>query len=41
MFEKHPCFRKRHSRGSFWSGNEHHASTGLIDLEESDRYLRD
>ena len=41
MFEKHPGFRKRYPRGSFWSGYEHHASTGLTNLEESSRYLRD
>jgi REP element-mobilizing transposase RayT len=41
MFEKHPGFRKRYSRGSFWSGYEHHVSTGLINLEESSCYLRD
>ena len=34
-------FRKRYPRGSFWSGYEHHASTGLTNLEESSRYLRD
>ena len=37
MFEKHPGFRKRYPRGSFWSGYEHHASTGLTNLEESSR----
>ena len=41
MFEKHPGFRRRYSRGSFWSGYEHHASTGLINLDESSCYLRD
>jgi len=30
IFEKHPGFHKRYSRGSFWSGYEHHVSTGLI-----------
>ena len=25
----------------FWSGYEHHQSTGLTNLEESSRYLRD
>ena len=40
IFEKHPNFRKRYPRGSFWSGYEHHQSTGLIDLEESDNYIR-
>ena len=33
-------FRKRYRRGSFWSGYEHHASTGLTNLEESSRDLR-
>jgi len=34
-------FRKRYRRGSFWSGYEHHASTGLTNLEESSRDLKD
>ena len=41
MFETHPGFRKRYPRGSFWSGYEHHQSTGLTNLEESSNYLRD
>jgi len=41
MFGKHPGFRKRYPRGSFWSGYEHHQSTGWASLEESSRYLRD
>jgi len=41
MFERHPGFRKRYPRGSFWSGYEHHQSTGLTSLEESSRYIRD
>ena len=41
MFEKHPGFRKRYPRGSFWSGYEHHESTGFKDLEESAAYIRD
>jgi len=41
MFECHPGFRRRYPRGSFWSGYEHHQSTGLTSLEESSRYLRD
>ncbi len=41
MFEIHPGFRKRYPRGSFWSGYEHHASTGLMNLEESTQYLQD
>ncbi|MEM4258380.1 MAG: transposase [Candidatus Thermoplasmatota archaeon] len=40
MFEAHPGFRKRYPRGSFWSGYEHHESTGLIDLEKSINYWR-
>ena len=41
MFEKHPGFRKRYSRGSFWSRYEHHESTGRKNLEESSMYIRD
>jgi len=41
MFEKHPGFRKRYPRGSFWSGYEHHESTGRKDFEESSAYIRD
>ena len=40
MFAKHPGFRKRYSRGSFWSGYEHHESTGLKNLDESSWYLQ-
>ena len=40
MFEMHPGFRKRYPRGSFWSGYEHHESTGLKNLEESSDYCR-
>ncbi len=40
MFEMHPGFRKRYPRGSFWSGYEHHESTGLIDLGKSIAYCR-
>ena len=40
MFEMHPGFRKRYPRGGFWSGYEHHESTGLIDLEKSTAYCR-
>jgi REP element-mobilizing transposase RayT len=40
MFERHPGFRKRYPRGGFWSGYEHHESTGLIDLEKSTVYCR-
>ncbi len=41
MFEVHPGFRKRYPRGGFWSGYEHHESTGLTSLDESSAYLRD
>lgn len=41
MFEKHPGFRKRYPRGAFWSGYEHHQSTGHKDIEESKNYIRD
>ncbi len=41
MFEKHPGFRKRYPNGSFWSGYEHHESTGRKDFEESAAYIRD
>ena len=40
MFERHPGFRKLYPRGSFWSGYEHHESTGMIDLEKSTAYCR-
>jgi REP element-mobilizing transposase RayT len=30
MFETHPGFRKRYPTGGFWSGYEHHQSTGMI-----------
>ena len=40
MFEKHPNLRKRYPRGSFWSGYEHHESTGFQDLESSAAYIR-
>ena len=40
IFEKHPNFRKRYPRGSFWSGYEHHESTGLKDVKEADAYIR-
>jgi REP element-mobilizing transposase RayT len=41
MFEQHPGFRKRYPKGSFWSGYEHHASTGMMNLAESSQYLHD
>ncbi|VVB98988.1 Transposase IS200 like protein [uncultured archaeon] len=40
IFEQHPGFRKRYPRGSFWSGYEHHQSTGLQDIDESAEYIR-
>ena len=40
IFEKHPNFHKRYPRGSFWSGYEHHESTGRKDMDESDNYIR-
>lgn len=40
IFEKHPNFRKRYPRGSFWSGYEHHESTGRKDMYVADEYLR-
>ena len=40
MFETFPGFRKRYPRGGFWSGYEHHGSTGFIDLEKSTAYCR-
>ena len=39
LFEKHPNFRKRYPRGSFWSGYEHHESTGRKDIQASDAYI--
>jgi REP element-mobilizing transposase RayT len=41
MFEKHPGFRKRYPRGSFWSGYEHHESIGRKDFAESAEYILD
>lgn len=41
MFEKHPGFRKRYPKGSFWSGYEHHESTGRKNFEESTAYVID
>ena len=40
IFEKHPNFRKRYPRGSFWSGYEHHESTGIKDMNTADKYIR-
>tara|TARA_Y100000310_G_C20070113_1_gene528967 strand:- start:62 stop:433 length:372 start_codon:yes stop_codon:yes gene_type:complete len=40
IFEKHPNFRKRYPKGSFWSEYEHHESTGRKDLKASEEYIR-
>lgn len=40
IFELHPNFRKRYPKGSFWSGYEHHESTGRKDLKASEYYIR-
>ena len=40
IFEKHPNFRKRYPRGSFWSGYEHHESTGKKDMYAADKYIK-
>jgi len=40
LFEKHPSLRKRYPRGSFWSGYEHHESTGFQDLVTSETYIK-
>jgi len=40
IFEKHPGFHKRYPRGKFWSGYEHHESTGMKNFEESAAYVR-
>ncbi len=39
MFEKHPGFRKRYLRNEFWSGYEHHESTGRKDYASSEAYI--
>ena len=41
MFERHPGFRKRYPDGGFWSGYEHHESTGRKNLDDSIAYCRD
>jgi REP element-mobilizing transposase RayT len=41
MFEAFPGFRKRYPRGGFWSGYEHHESTGWKSIEQSTVYVRD
>ena len=40
IFATHPGFRKRYPRGKFWSGYEHHESTGMKNFEESATYVR-
>ena len=40
IFTQHPGFRKRYPKGSFWSGYEHHESTGLKNLEASRNYSK-
>jgi len=40
IFEKHPNFRKRYPKGGFWSGYEHHESTGRKDLRASEEYIK-
>jgi len=40
IFEKHPNFLKRYPRRSFWSGYEHHESTGTKDMNAADKYIR-
>ena len=39
MFEKHPGFLKRYPRREFWSGYEHHESTGRKDYAASEEYI--
>ena len=41
MFETHPGFRKRYPRGEFWSGYEHHESTGRKNYAASEGYILD
>ena len=41
MFAAHPGFRKRYPKGSFWSGYEHHESTGPKDYDASKAYILD
>ena len=40
IFDTHVGFRKRYPRGSFWSGYEHHQSTGLTDIEQARDYIK-
>jgi len=41
IFAAYPGFHKRYPRGSFWSGYEHHESTGNKDFTESTTYIQD
>ena len=41
IFAAHSGFRKRYPRGSFWSGYEHHESTGPKDYAASEAYIID
>ena len=41
IFAAHPGFRKRYPDGSFWSGYEHHESTGNKDFATSTIYIND
>ena len=40
IFEEHPNFRKRYPRGEFRSRYEHHDSTGLKELKDSEEYIK-
>ena len=40
VFLEKPNFRKLYPRGSFWSGYEHHESTGDKDKATSEAYIR-
>ena len=39
IFAEHLGFRKRYPKGSFWSGYEHHESTGRKDKNASEAYI--
>lgn len=41
MFEQHPGFRKRYPRGSFWSGYEHHQSSGIQNINQARKYIHE
>ena len=40
MFEQHPSFCKRYPRGSFWSGYEHHQSSGMQNIDQARGYIK-